>query len=46
MGIQLHFQQDGKRNNDGHYVIEGWGAIDQHWVKQQLPSIKAILEDA
>ncbi len=43
MGMELHFEQDGKRNNDGYYVIENWGAIDRLWVQRHLHSLKALL---
>ncbi|MEH6628578.1 MAG: helix-turn-helix domain-containing protein [Motiliproteus sp.] len=46
MGVALHFQQDGKRNNDGYYVVQSWGGIDKHWVNLELSTIEAtILED-
>ncbi len=44
MGIKLHFQQDGKRNNDGYYVIESWGAIDPNWVQAQLEEINKTID--
>ncbi|GGK59533.1 helix-turn-helix domain-containing protein [Amphritea balenae] len=40
IGIQIHFKQDGRRNNDGYYVIDGWGAIDPSWLSQNVVKIK------
>ncbi|MEK1904716.1 MAG: winged helix-turn-helix domain-containing protein [Pseudomonas sp.] len=36
-------QQEGERNNAGHYVIRDWGAIDKQWVGAHLPRIKGLL---
>ncbi|MBB2494535.1 winged helix-turn-helix domain-containing protein [Aquipseudomonas ullengensis] len=36
-------QQEGERNNAGHYVIRNWGAIDKQWVSANLARIKALL---
>ncbi|MCW8885125.1 MAG: winged helix-turn-helix domain-containing protein [Motiliproteus sp.] len=44
MGIDLHFQQDGKRNNDGYYVLENWGPIDRSWVKTEIQKIRDAIE--
>ncbi|WP_435607557.1 winged helix-turn-helix domain-containing protein [Pseudomonas knackmussii] len=37
-------QQDGERNNAGHYRIRDWGAIDPRWIEANLSKIKAVLE--
>ncbi|HSC85613.1 MAG TPA: winged helix-turn-helix domain-containing protein [Pseudomonas sp.] len=37
-------QQDGERNNAGHYVIRDWGAIDKQWIAANLARIKALLD--
>lgn len=36
-------QQEGERNNAGHYEIRDWGAIDPHWIGSHLARIKATL---
>ncbi|QLC74009.1 helix-turn-helix domain-containing protein [Pseudomonas sp. LPB0260] len=36
-------QQEGERNNAGHYAIRDWGAIDPQWIASHLAQIKAIL---
>ncbi len=44
LGIEIHFKQDGHRNNDGYYVIDSWGPVDPHWVSQHVDAVKAALE--
>jgi hypothetical protein len=36
-------QQEGLRNNLGHYRIHDWGAIDKRWVAANLERIKRVL---
>ncbi|MGL4318505.1 MAG: winged helix-turn-helix domain-containing protein [Pseudomonas sp.] len=36
-------QQEGERNNAGHYVIRDWGAIDKQWIAANLGRIKNLL---
>ncbi|MDA7085342.1 winged helix-turn-helix domain-containing protein [Pseudomonas sp. SA3-5] len=36
-------QQEGERNNAGHYLIRDWGAINPQWIAANLVPIKAIL---
>lgn len=36
-------QQEGERNNAGHYLIRDWGAINPQWITANLAPIKAIL---
>jgi hypothetical protein len=36
-------QQEGERNNAGHYVIRDWGPINPQWVAHNLHQIKAVL---
>ena len=36
-------QQEGERNNAGHYQIRDWGPINRDWISQHLPTIKAVL---
>ncbi|MEK1941757.1 MAG: winged helix-turn-helix domain-containing protein [Pseudomonas sp.] len=36
-------QQEGERNNAGHYEIRSWGAIDKQWIGAHLKQIKAVL---
>lgn len=44
LDIDCQFQQDeGARNNAGHYVIRDWGAIDKHWIATNLQQIKTTL---
>ncbi|WP_323816274.1 winged helix-turn-helix domain-containing protein [Cellvibrio sp. NN19] len=31
-------------NNGGIYRVEGWGAVNQHWVETNLLKIKTVLE--
>ncbi|MDO6562205.1 helix-turn-helix domain-containing protein [Amphritea sp. 1_MG-2023] len=44
MGVNIYFKQDGRRNNDGYYVIDSWGAINSEWVKLNIDRIKRSLE--
>ena len=39
----LFVQQDGERNNAGHYLIRNWGAINPQWIAAHLPQIKTLL---
>lgn len=32
MGVELKFIQQGVRNNDGYYQLEGWGPLDSEWI--------------
>ncbi|MCW2293819.1 hypothetical protein M2262_003869 [Pseudomonas sp. BIGb0408] len=44
LDIDCQFQQqDGERNNAGHYVIRDWGAIDKGWIAANLQQVKAVL---
>ena len=36
-------QQNGERNNAGHYEIRDWGAINPQWIAANLAQIKAVL---
>ena len=36
-------QQDGERNNAGHYAIQDWGPIDPQWISANLARIKGVL---
>ena len=36
-------QQDGERNNAGHYAIRDWGPIDRQWIAANLARIKSVL---
>lgn len=36
-------QQDGERNNAGHYAIRDWGPIDPQWIAANLTQIKGVL---
>lgn len=44
LGIKIHFKQDGRRNNDGYYVIDNWGPFDPHWVDRNLKSLQSSLK--
>ena len=44
LGIHIHFKQDGHRNNDGYYVIDSWGPIDQNWISRHLKDVRTALE--
>lgn len=46
MGINIYFRQDGRRNNDGYYVIDNWGAINPIWLNQNIESVKISLVNA
>ncbi|WP_207061083.1 helix-turn-helix domain-containing protein [Motiliproteus sp. SC1-56] len=43
MGIELHFQQDGVRNNDGYYRIEQWGPINLQWIESHHRDLEQLL---
>lgn len=44
LDIDCHFeQQDGERNNAGHYRIRDWGPINRDWIASHLSTIKAVL---
>jgi hypothetical protein len=36
-------QQEGERNNAGHYQIRDWGPINPDWIGQHLVPIKTLL---
>ena len=44
LGIKIHFKQDGRRNNDGYYVIDNWGPFDPAWVGSHLKSLESSLK--
>lgn len=44
MGINVYFKQDGRRNNDGYYVIDNWGAINPVWLEKNIESVKRALK--
>ena len=44
MGVNIYFKQDGRRNNDGYYVIDHWGAINQDWLTQNIDNVKSTLQ--
>ncbi len=46
MGVNIYFRQDGRRNNDGYYVIDSWGAINPIWLNQNIESVKKSLVNA
>lgn len=41
--VCLFEQDDGARNNAGHYRIEDWGPIDASWIRRNLTHIKTTL---
>jgi hypothetical protein len=44
LDIDCVFEQGaGERNNAGHYVIRGWGAINPQWIASNLGQIKTTL---
>ena len=43
MGVKIYFKQDGRRNNDGYYVIDHWGAIDPQWLSCNIEHVKRAL---
>lgn len=44
LDIDCAFQQEnGERNNTGHYEIRAWGAINPQWIAANLAQIKAVL---
>ena len=44
LDIDCHFEQeDGERNNAGHYRIRDWGPLNREWIASHLPAIKAVL---
>lgn len=43
LGVKIYFKQDGRRNNDGYYVIDSWGAINHNWIIDNIDWIRADL---
>jgi hypothetical protein len=44
LDIHCAFAQDqGERNNTGHYTVHDWGPIDPRWIERHLPQIKKVL---
>lgn len=44
IGIQCDFaQQEGARNNQGHYLISDWGPIRPEWIAQHAAEIAIVL---
>lgn len=44
LDIDCQFEQnEGERNNAGHYQIRHWGPIDKRWIAANLQQIKTTL---
>ncbi len=44
LDIDCQFEQnEGERNNAGHYQIRDWGPIDKRWIAAHLLQIKTTL---
>ena len=44
LDIDCQFEQnEGERNNAGHYQIRDWGPIDPRWIAANLQQIKTTL---
>jgi hypothetical protein len=43
LGLDVVFIQDGKRNNDGYYQLDGWGPFDPDWINQHRQQLFALL---
>ncbi|WP_432697439.1 winged helix-turn-helix domain-containing protein [Marinobacterium sp. YM272] len=44
IGIDCRFeQQEGGRNNQGHYLISDWGPIQPEWIEQRADEIADAL---
>ncbi len=44
LGIRCDFeQQEGARNNQGHYQISDWGPINPEWIEQHADDIAGAL---
>lgn len=43
LGVNIYFKQDGRRNNDGYYVIDSWGAINRDWLSGNVQRIQSGL---
>ena len=44
LDIDCQFEQNqGERNNAGHYQIRDWGPIDKRWIAANLQQIKTTL---
>lgn len=44
LDIECSFaQQEGERNNAGHYQIRDWGPINRGWIEQHLEQLKVSL---
>lgn len=44
--LDIHYefvQQEGERNNTGHYVIRDWGPIAPRWITANLAQLKTVL---
>lgn len=44
MGIELHFIQQGIRNNDGYYQLADWGPFSVKWVEKHHEALLAAIE--
>lgn len=44
MGVNVYFKQDGRRNNDGYYVVDNWGAINPDWLRENINRVQQALE--
>ncbi|MGL5007209.1 MAG: helix-turn-helix domain-containing protein [Plesiomonas sp.] len=43
LGVEVHFVQDGIRNNDGYYQLQNWGPLEAQWVADHLDEIQTVL---
>ncbi len=47
IGIEIQFIQDeGGRNNAGHYQLDNWGPIQPEWVEQHQANLASLLTTA
>ncbi|WP_114193237.1 winged helix-turn-helix domain-containing protein [Edaphovirga cremea] len=44
MGIELHFVQQGIRNNDGYYQLAAWGPFSVEWIEKHHKALLAAIE--
>lgn len=44
MGVELEFVQQGVRNNDGYYLLSGWGPLDAKWIERHRQQLLNAIE--
>lgn len=44
LGIELTFVQEGRRHNDGYYILSNWGPFKREWLAERKDELLASLE--